>query len=65
MGNSFELILDPQIPELELGSSPEQTSINQPKNIHRRREKKEAREGENHGIKTESKRVLNLKAICQ
>lgn len=45
MGNSFELILDPQIPELELGSSPEQTSINQPKNIHRR-EKKEAREKE-------------------
>lgn len=35
MGNSFELILDPQIPELELGSSPEQTSINHPKNTHR------------------------------
>lgn len=27
--------LDPQIPELELGSSPEQTSINHPKNTHR------------------------------
>lgn len=43
MGNSFELILDPQIPELELGSSPEQTSINHPKNIHRKREKKRER----------------------
>lgn len=62
MGNSFELILDPQIPELELGSSPEQTSINHPKNTHR--DIRETGRGE-HGIKTKSKRVLNLKAICQ
>lgn len=62
MGNSFELILDPQILELELGSSPEQTSINQPKNIHRRREKKERERGRESWHKNRKQAGLKFKS---